>query len=199
MYRQLKPQPRPHHGNSLLGNHCLQARHWTLPPVPLTTDTAHGHCWNQWHNIFAVPVFCITSIDQPSLGQREQIVGLWGFIRGRMGPASIKTLARGCSDAGRISKGWELRQINPDILMSETCLSLAVDTCHSYISLSFTDLFSQFMRNENTDLRSSSCRPDVNGLPNLKVKSSLLSPCRRCKRSCPENWRMKKEALSRPR
>lgn len=115
-----------------------------------------------------------------------------------MGPASIKTLAGGCSDAGRISKGWELRQINPDVLKSETWLGLDVDTCHSYTSLSFTDFFSQSMKNENVDLRSSSCRPDVNGLPNPKVKSSLLSPCRRYKRSCPENWRIKREALSRP-
>lgn len=71
----------------------------------------------------------------------------WGFSRGRLGPASAKTLAgdsptqEGGSDAVMVSKESELRQISPEVLSSETQLLLGRDTCHSYTSHLLADLF----------------------------------------------------------
>ena len=70
-----------------------------------------------------------------------------GFSRGRLGPTSTSTLAgespiqEGGSDAVTVSKESELRQINPDVLISETRLCLGVDTCQSYTSHLLIDLF----------------------------------------------------------
>lgn len=54
------------------------------------------------------------------------------------------------------------------------------------------------MRNENVDLRASSCKPDVKGLPHLQRKSGWLSPSRSRGRFCPWDRRIEKEAVARP-
>lgn len=119
----------------------LDTGHQTRPPVPLTTTTACGHCWNQWQNKFTVPVFFnhFFFIKKQALiaevwSMQEKYLGFWALLEGvwvlpppRFSQEVVQMLAGSVKD--------EPRQTNPDVLMSETWLCLGVDPCQLHKSL----------------------------------------------------------------